>query len=99
MGICQSNQEVKADAKQSTMGGGGGNMMAAAPAQAKKANDGEHYTIDYFEVHGRTESIICMLNHAGASYVKNGIPMAEWPAKKATFPNGVIPLITLKNGK
>lgn len=67
-------------------------------AAPKMCNDGEHYRIDYFEVHGRTESLICMLNHAGVSYEKCGIPMAEWPAKKASFPNGVIPLVTCKDG-
>ena len=54
--------------------------------------DGALPTLTYFDVRGRAEVIRLILEEVGQPYRERRIPLSEWPALKATFPFGQVPL-------
>ena len=56
------------------------------------------YTVHYFPFHVRADPVRAVLDFVGADWKDNTIPMAEWPAHKASMPNGQMPCLELADG-
>ena len=46
----------------------------------------------YFPAYGRAEPTRMLLHHAGVQFEDEAVAFADWPTKKATMPNGQMPV-------
>jgi len=54
------------------------------------------FKLTYFNVCGRAELIRLIFGKSGTAFQDNRIEFADWPAKKASFPMGQLPLLNYK---
>ena len=57
------------------------------------------YTLHYFDLYGRGETIRMLLSHAGVKFEDHRIQFNEWPGLKPTMPNQQVPCLELPDGK
>ena len=56
------------------------------------------YTLHYFEYNTRADACRALLAHSGVKWTDHRIKQEDWPALKASMPNGEIPTLELANG-
>ncbi|KAI6214492.1 Glutathione S-transferase-1 [Aphelenchoides besseyi] len=52
-----------------------------------------HYKLHYFEIRSRGEPIRLMFTYRGVPFEDHKIRVNEWPSKKSSYPNGILPLL------
>ena len=56
------------------------------------------FKLYYFNLYARAEPIRMILAKAGAQWEEQRVEFSEWPALKATMPNGQLPALQVDNG-